>query len=431
MRRLAIALALLLTLVSIGRSLAQGEITVVSQNYDNHFPKDITFHLQAQGNQDISKITLYYQIGASTSYAYAYPTFTPGRSVQAEHVMQTSGTRYVTPGSEIKYYYEIEDSGGNKLKTDQYDMTYLDTRFNWKTMQGDQFTVYWYASEQIAQQVFRSSQATLAKMKTEAGQSLQQPVRVWVYRDKQEMDVALPFQSQTTSQDIITQGQAFPDANEVFILGSDPAVVSTTAHELTHLITEQLTSNAFSRIPTWLNEGLSMYAEGELRPANQSALNAAIRNNSLLNLRAMSSLPGRPEQVNLFYGEAYSIVRYLIDTYGSEKMSELLATFKQGTSTSDALMKVYGLSLDQLEANWRAAIGAQPAPSAGAETGASSQPQNIPTIVPFGSKQPQTAPTAEQPQAPSNNTTVYVVLAASAVVLSLVFVVGLAFARRR
>ncbi len=431
MRKLAMVLALLIALASIGMSLAQGEITVVSQSYDNHFPKDLTFHLQVQGNQDISKITLYYQVGSNTSYSYAYPTFTPGRMVQAEHVMQTSGAKYVTPGSEMKYYYEIEDSGGNKLKTSQYDLTYLDTRFNWQTIQGDQFTVYWYASQQIAQLVFQTSQSTLAKMKTEAGQSLQQPVKVWVYRNKQEMDVALPFQSQTTSQDIITQGQAFPDANEVFILGSDPAVVSTTAHELTHLLTEQLTNNAFSRIPTWLNEGLSMYAEGQLRSANQSALNAAIRNNSLLNLRAMSSLPGKPEQVNLFYGEAHSIVRYLIDTYGSTKMSELLATFKQGTSTNEALMKVYGLNVDQLEANWRAAIGAQPAPSAGAETGASSEAQKVPTIVPFGSRQPQTAPAAQQPQALTNNITFYVVLAASAVVLSLALVVGLAFARRK
>lgn len=396
MRKLAVALALLVAIMSLGIALAEGEIKVVSQSFDNHFPKDITFHLKAEGSQEIKKITLYYRIGSTKSNSYAYPTFAPGRTVEAEYPLPASGSRYITPGSEIEYYYEIEDSAGTILKTQPARFTYLDNRFEWQKIQGDQLTVYWYAQEQIAQKVFQVGQSTLTKMKADAGESLERPVKAWVYASKRDMDVALPFQSQTTSRDIVTQGEAFSQADEVMILGSDPDVGPTMAHELTHLITDQLTSNAFAGIPAWLNEGLSMYAEGELRSTNRNALNTAIRNNSLLSLRTISSLPGKPDAVNLFYGESYSIVRYLIDTYGSGKMSELLATFKQGTSTNEALTKVYGFSVDGLEAKWRASIGASASP-AGSES----------------------------------RTVLYIALAASAAVLSIAFLGAMVFARRR
>ncbi|MDP2659667.1 MAG: peptidase MA family metallohydrolase, partial [Dehalococcoidia bacterium] len=295
MRRLAAAFGLLVVLCwsSLALAQAQGEITVDSQTYDNHFPQDITFHLKAQGTQSITKVTLYYRVGSSASDSYVYPTFTPGPSVQADYVLATGGAHYIVPGAIIQYYYQIDDAAGNQLKTQPATLTYDDTRFTWQKIQGDQLTVYWYALQPVAQQVFQTGQATLAKMKSEAGESLARPVKLYVYASKGEMDVALPFQSRTSSQDIITEGEAFPEADEVMILGTVQDIPGTTAHELTHLITDQLTSNPFAGIPTWLNEGLSMYAEGELRGVNQQALNAGIRGNSLLNLHTISSLPGR------------------------------------------------------------------------------------------------------------------------------------------
>ena len=434
-RKVATVLVLLVVLCwsGLAQTQAQGEITVISQTHDNHFPQDITFHLKAQAAQNITKVTLYYRVGSSVSDSYAYPTFTPGPSVQADYVLATSGARYIVPGASLQYYYQIDDAAGNQLKTQPVTLTYDDTRFTWQKIQGDQLTVYWYALQPVAQQVFQTGQATLAKMKLEAGESLARPVKIYVYASKREMDVALPFQSRTSSQDIITEGQAFSEADQVMILGSVQDVPGTTAHELTHLITDQLTGNPFAGIPTWLNEGLSMYAEGELRRVNQQALDAAIRGNSLLNLHTISSLPGRPEDVNLFYGEAYSVVRHLISTYGSDKMTLLLSTFKQGTKTDDALMKVYGFNVDGLEAKWRASIGAAPGPTAAAQAGPAQAP-SVPTIAPFGSNPqgaaPQPTPVATTPSA-RNNTVLYVAMAAGLVILIASFFVAVRLSRRR
>lgn len=441
MRKLAVLIGLVLVAVFLGHvsfrepAVAQGEIRVLSQTSDNHFPRDFTFLLKAEGDRDINKITLYYRIGSSSSSSYAYPTFTPGKAVEAQYVLQTSGGRYVVAGSDIQYYYEIEDTGGAMLRTDPVKVAYEDNRFSWKKLEATGVSVYYYGSDQIGNLVLEAATRALSKMNDSAGAALARPVKVYVYGSKRDMDVALPFVSQASTRDLVTEGEAFSGSDLVMILGSDPDVRGTTAHELTHLLTDQLTSNAFSSIPAWLNEGLSMFAEGNLRSVNQNALNEAIRNNTLLSLRAASSLPGRPDQINLFYGEGYSVVRYMVDTYGAEKMSKFLATIKGGVVTNDALKQVYGIDQDALEANWRAAIGARPAPAAAASGGSAQPPASVPTIAPFGSKSGAAQGSGPNQQNGDklfdSKTVLYVGLAASVVVVSLAFLVGVVFMRRK
>jgi len=49
------------------------------------------------------------------------------------------------------------------------------------------------------------------------------------------------------------------------------------AHELTHLITAQMTLNPYNDIPTWLDEGLAMYNQGPLDSTFVTNLNLAIQ----------------------------------------------------------------------------------------------------------------------------------------------------------
>ena len=77
-------------------------------------------------------------------------------------------------------------------------------------------------------------------------------------------------------------------------------------------------------------------------------------------------MPGKPDDVILFYGEAHSIVRYLIDTYGTDKFRALVAGIKDGKSIDDALLAAYGFDRDGLDARWRTSVGAVArAPTAG------------------------------------------------------------------
>jgi hypothetical protein len=52
---------------------------------------------------------------------------------------------------------------------------------------------------------------------------------------------------------------------------------------------------------------------------------------------------------NLSYAESYSIIEFLVDSYGQGKMSELLSTFKAGSTYDGALLKVYVFDMDGLD----------------------------------------------------------------------------------
>ena len=102
-----------------------------------------------------------------------------------------------------------------------------------------------------------------------------------------------------------------------------------------------------------------MYNEGSLPDYNKQALDEAIVTDSLISVRSLSAYPGA-DQVNLFYGESYSVLDYLLNQYGQEKMVGLLNEFKKGAYQNDALQTVYGFGLEELDAKWRAWIGAPP-----------------------------------------------------------------------
>ena len=78
----------------------------------------------------------------------------------------------------------------------------------------------------------------------------------------------------------------------------------------------------------------------------------------LLRLKSMTNRPGVPADVILFYGQARSLVRFMVNKYGSEKMRNLLSFIKKGQYIDTALMEVYGIDRDGLDNEWRRSIGA-------------------------------------------------------------------------
>jgi hypothetical protein len=154
-----------------------------------------------------------------------------------------------------------------------------------------------------------------------------------------------------------TGGQAFPRYNKIAI-GIDTYMIDwgkrAIIHELTHLVTHQMTFNPYSNLPTWLNEGLSMYAEGDLEAVYQVYLEQAMAQDNLISVRSLASpFSAYAATSYLSYAESHSIVSYLIGEYSQQSMSELLDTFQQGSTADGALLNVYGFDMDTLNKIWR------------------------------------------------------------------------------
>jgi hypothetical protein len=88
-----------------------------------------------------------------------------------------------------------------------------------------------------------------------------------------------------------------------------------------------------------------------------------------------------PDKANLSYSVSYSITKFLIETYGQEKMTQLLMALRDAKPIDDALIEVYGFDTDGLEDDWRQAIGAAPR-TVSAQPTVQPTPTHVPTIVP-------------------------------------------------
>jgi len=121
-----------------------------------------------------------------------------------------------------------------------------------------------------------------------------------------------------------------------------------------------------------------MYGEGGLESGDQATLEDAIGNNMLMSVRSLSGgFSEEYDRVSLSYAESYSIVNFLIEQYGQEKMTRLLMELSAGVTGDAALQTIYGFDVDGLEDAWRESIGADPRLQTANPT-----PVPTPTIVP-------------------------------------------------
>jgi len=361
MRRKLALLALGLVLLAMVSPivLAQEGITVIANTYEYSFSEQIVFRLMAESSSEINEITLIYRIGSAPVTNSAHPEFSPAKQVEAEHVWRLQRGE-IPPGSDIEYSWRIKDAAGNALETELVTFTYMDDRFTWQSLAEGKVVLYWYDADQtFGQRLLDSAVESLSRLEENVGVELEKPVKIIVYQDKADMQEALISQGAIYEEQIITLGVVVaPDI--VLLHGTHQEVDRTIAHELTHVVVHLATDNPYTEIPAWLDEGLAMYNEGELRSGNAQALKEGIRENRLISVRSLTSMTGNPAEVNLFYGEVYSVVDFLLKTCGKEKMSELLQVFKEGSLADDALLEVYGFDQDELDAQWRESMGTSP-----------------------------------------------------------------------
>lgn len=344
------------------------------------FGSSITFSLDAQGPAAVDSLQLFFQLEGERARNRVSLDVPSGARISAEWVWELESGD-VPPGRVVHYWWRAELADGRVLETERAAVAYNDDRFQWEERNEGNIHLRWYGDSD-ADSMMRAAQEALSRLQSGTGVETESPVRIFMYRSKSDMQAAISSRSETYDAATVTLGMAMGD-DTIVILSTAASAEETVAHELSHIVVGRYTANPLGGLPTWLDEGLAMYAEGELRGSNQSDLDRAIRNNTLISVRSLSAYPGDPGQVDLFYGECYSVVKFLIDTFGAEKMDLLLQTFKGGIYQEDALQEVYGFGLDELDARWRVAIGAGPQPTPA--------PTSPPVLPPSRTDEPDTS----------------------------------------
>jgi hypothetical protein len=196
----------------------------------------------------------------------------------------------------------------------------------------------------------------LRRNKEQAGLVNEDAMNVYVYPSYSDMQEAVLYEPSWTG------GQAYSDFN-IIIMGisnSDSTWdKNTVIHELTHLLVGHFTFSCIGTLPGWIEEGLAMYSEGQLDAGMQSSLDQAISSNTLITLRSLNGgFSELSDKANLSYSQSYSVIKFMIDTYGQQKMTDLLIALRDAKPIDEALLEVYGFNTDGLDAAWRESVGA-------------------------------------------------------------------------
>ena len=392
----------LLVLGSPPTALAQEELRLVSSSVVSEFPQGVRFSVEISAPAEVQEIILRFQVLGERVQRYDNFQFRPASRVQAELQVRTdTADRYIPPGAELEYHFEIRDAAGRDLITEPRRFILLDPRFEWRDIQGVLVSIRYHGStEDRARRVLEGAQATIADMGTLMGVEVQEPLRLTMYNSWGEMREALPPKSQVQEGALITEGVHFPATGVILILGSVPRVTGVTSHEVVHFLMDQAMGSLTRIVPAWLNEGLAEYGSREPSPSYDIALRRAVQNDALIPLTSLNTPPGPPGDVILMYGEGKSVVAYLVEVHGAQPLQALLQGMRQGLAIDEALKASYGFDRVELERLWRAHIGASPLPANGPERTLPT-PIPYPTIVPFGVEAPTSLPTSPSPQPPA------------------------------
>lgn len=290
--------------------------------------------------------------------------------------------RYIPVGSRFTYRWQLTGNDGATVQTDEAQYLFLDGRYQWRSQTDGQVTVYWYGTNELsATAALQASKSSLQDTGALLESAVPYDIRVIVWRSEDEGKLAMRAQSATFDSQIETGGQRVaPDI--LFVFDNVPDVVR---HEAGHIVTHVAGDGPFASVPSWLDEGTAVYMQknpGGYEPA----VRAAIQSNRTLSLRSMQTSPTRPEDVNLFYGQSWSTVKFLIDEFGRPKFAQLYTTIKTGSRIDDALQSTYGFNQEGLYNAWRQKNGLQPV--------ATSAPSTNGTATAEGTRAPLGVPTS-------------------------------------
>ena len=345
----------------------EGTINVVEAKAESQFPDGIKFSVTANSVDEIDDIRVFFsKVDQRGRSAYRSVDFEPGDSVTGESVLPSgSGGDYFPPGTKIEYSFEVRDKAGAVVRTESKEFVYEDNRFDWDTVVDDLITVYYYGEyvEERAQVVLGAAKANLEKMLPVLGIAPTKPLRIVSYNNYRHMSLALPFRSQAVSEGLQTQGMAFGDERVLLVHGFDPTVTGTVSHEFTHLLVSEAAGPAISQVPSWLNEGLAEYGNIDPTDDYDAALRYGIFTRRIKPLWYLNVFGGTPEDIIIAYGQGRSVVQFMINSWGEERMSALFPVLRRTMDIDQALLEVYGLDQFGLDSAWREALGLEKLPS--------------------------------------------------------------------
>lgn len=360
---LALAAAFALGLRADGVASADSaRVAVEDAKAESKFPDGILFRLKVSNPADVKTVTVRFSIVGGKVPRYDYLPVPDASTGVSEVIVRTGSDRYIPPGVLMEYYFEVEDTAGNLVKSQPKRFIFDDPRFTWEEIkQGDVTIRYYGPIRRRAETVLEAVNSTVDRIgKKLFGLTEVSPVRLTLYNNWRDMVTALPPTSRTQRGELITEGTTFSNFGIILLLADDAQVRGLASHEMVHFLVSDAMGGLSQALPVWMNEGLAEYGNIEPGQVYEQYLSIAIVRGILKPLTSLTQMPGKSEDVIVVYGLGRSVMEYLIEREpnGAEKLRKVLRLLRDGQGMDTALSQAYGFDRFGLDQRWRKTIGA-------------------------------------------------------------------------
>jgi hypothetical protein len=278
---------------------------------------------------------------------------------------------HLVPNTRFRARWRVTSENGATIVGDEATVLYADTRFDWKSVSGPIVRVHWYEGTSS----FGKRALAIGEQGIEAAASLlgvteSEPVDFYIYADQAAFYNAL---GPGTRENV--GGEAHADIRTMFALISPDDIDATwvgvvVPHELTHLVFNTAVVNPYHFPPRWLNEGLAVYLSEGYTDAWRSAVEDAVRSDSIIPLDGLGGqFPTTRDQFFLAYGESVAAVDYLVRKQGKDALVTLVRSYADGVTDDEAFRAGIGQDLAAFQAAWMADLGARPPSAVGPQVG--------------------------------------------------------------
>jgi hypothetical protein len=360
-------------LVDVQAAPAQDEpgVTVLDERVEYRFSQYAQFTLEAKTSEPVERAELLFTPIGARSVFFAPITFEPSTHPLVSYTVDLK-TVVPPPFSRVLYRWQLTTVSGRTLQATEREFFYEDNRYEWfglsitRTADLPAMEVHWVSGDQsLATAALNSALTNLPRIQAAAGARLDSTVRIYLYPSAEALQSALRLSGWEW-----VGGHADTRLGVVLLAAppgplSLPTVINGVPHELTHLAIYSRTRDRYGSVPPWLDEGLATMLEPDPDPARAELLDAAVRDDTLVSLAGLCA-PFSPDDhtARLEYAESESLVRYVINRYGAQKIQELLDAHADRNSVDPAacdgaIREVLYISRDRLESDWRDSLGQQ------------------------------------------------------------------------
>lgn len=345
---------------------------------------------------------------------------------------------HLVPNTTLEARWRVTPVGGEAIVSDVTPVRYADTRFDWRTLEGDVVRVHWYqGGETFARRALEIGDQAVADTAALLGVTEDEPIDFFIYPDEAAFRDAL---GPGTRENV--GGQAHADIRTLFALISPGDIDAgwvgiVVPHELVHLVFDTAVDNPYRFPPRWLNEGLAVYLSQGYDVSDRGRVEDAAADGSLMPLTGLTGqFPTTFDRFALAYAESVSAVEHLVRSYGQDALVRLVRSYRDGITDDEAFARAIGIDVAAFQAAWLAEVGSaeptrygpQPAPAGPVPSGWEATPATpLPRSLPSGGESP--APGAVTARPSTADLTPAALLALGVVVL--LGAAAIAITRRR